>query len=515
MLRDFDRHFIKFELYKLDKKTLLLLVAYFLATFIIYSLTLSDNLSNDSDFILIPARIEGLTTVPCRPAAHVLWFPLGKLVYKCSLFLGYTGRSVKPLEVFNILAATAGSTLFLSLILRLTGNIPVSLYLTILLFFSYPWWYQSIHTKFYSCSFFCIILCFYLYTYKNIAEKPLILGVVNALALLFHISNFFIVICTIGYLLSLPGDIRRKLLNAGMFLLDLIVFVIAGYLLAHISDPFWVNIHNFQALFDPLYNATWLNFFKYYFLTIVGIPAEYPHVHKNWPWIIWLVSYFGVFFYLFISSMKNLCKNTLFYLALNVPLIFFISAKSVSPNNHNVYVTLIAFNLIMALALADYKSFSPRKRNAICYILAVLAISMCSRNFGYFYFTKGLERDWFYQQVICRPQKAFSSEDVIVANAALSFYIEYYKKNRVYHLEEYLYSRQYDRLVENIKRDLMQGKSVKIFLDRKANYYDRVIQKIHIIESDFLLKELSRDFHLKLLYKSENGQFVMYQLTMI
>jgi hypothetical protein len=494
------------------KKKLILFFSCALPVFFIYLTTISENLSYQSDYIQIPLEIEGLTSEFMRPAFHILWYPLGKLAYNLSLAFRFGSSSIVPLELLNIVLASIGAGLFFLLMNELTDNIIVAACLTASVSFSYPLWQEFTHTKLYSGGFLFSILTFYLYRQENMKCKPLIFGIVNGMAFLFHVSHVVIVGCTISYFLFQRGSLKERLLNGARYFLVLALFVTAAYFLIYKTTPVPLELKTFIPSLVSYYQSTWVNYLTFNTLIYLGLNPEQPGLHRNWPLLINLFLYLALFVYVFLTSTLRRFRDSFVHICFIYIITFLAAATMTSQRNPNIFTILIPFNCIFALAINTTAQFSSRSRVSICALLAAVTVSMGCHNFIDLYKAKSLSSDFIYVNVIEQPCHVISSKDVIIANSSVPYYFEYYRKCRVYNADVFLITRHFDELVNYVKKDIEQGKRVRVVLDTVADYNLTLIKPIDTIDTSSLLHDLSKDFFLELLHNGEEGRFLVYSL---
>ncbi|GEM_PF-1821265 len=496
----------------MNRKQLLLFFFFFIFTFCVYLATMSDNLSYQSDYIQIPITVEKLTDDTMRPLFHVLWYPLGKAVYSLFISHGYKGRSVKPIELMNIVIASTGSALFVVLLYDITGNIVISLCLAMLLSFSYPLWQEFTHTKLYSGGFLFIVLSYYMYTRENVKLKPLVFAVVNGMAFLFHVSNVFIIPASCVYFLLLPGTVRGRLLQMLKFLMLLSAFLVISYLLIFRLTGEKFEINSFMPSLVSYYQSTWIHYCQFNLLFSLGLNPDRADLPHTWPLLAGPVFYVLILAVLLISSDRTCFRSPLFY-----PSLVFIAAMlaggiATSQRNPNIFLILLALNIIFALALAGHRRLFPAWRTVIAVLLIFYSVFMFYRNYRCFAAMKGLESDFIYTDVIAGPGNIITSDDLIVANSSIPYYFIYYKRCRSVDIDECVFSHVVDDLLYEISAELQNGKKVTCVLDSYTNYADMLIRPVGLLDFQSLIALLSREFILESIYRSADRRFHIYSV---
>lgn len=493
----------------IDRKKLLLVICCFFAGFLIYLLTLSNNLSYSSDYIQVPLATEHILR-PMRPIFHVLWDPLNKSIYSLFKVFGYQGRSVYPIEILNIFLASCGLALFALMIYEITGSIAISSGITLLLLSCYPLWLEFVHTKLYSGGYLCTILTFYLYTKKKSRLMAPILAVINGIAFLFHVSNVFLVTSTLLYLLLVPGKSREKLINIAEFLVTLILFVTIGYILIYRLMGLTLTFQTFMPGLMSSYRSTWAHFLEFNLFYFLGLEPESPDIVRNWYLVLWLVIYCISLSWLLASSWRAISRSSYFYPCAAYIFLLLGSGFATAQKNPNLFLIMIPFYLILATALGAPAGISTFRRRAVSLVLSLLALTILLSNFFSLYHEKDLNQDFIYMNTIVKPGGSVSSRDIVFANSSGYYYFTYYTKCRVYRIDGYIFSNEYDRLVGCMNYHIGKGSSVKLVVDTIADYNFRLVQRLDVIDMPKLLDDLSRDLTLEPLYESQGGRYRVY-----
>ncbi|MCL5773733.1 MAG: hypothetical protein M1536_05065 [Firmicutes bacterium] len=452
-----------------------------------YFFTLSSNMEG-GDFLQMTLEVEDITHLHFRSMAHIAWIPLGKLVYGFASFIGYGGGSIKPVEILNIFLAALGSAIFLILIYELTKSLLVSICLTAFLSFSYALWFEFVHTELYSGSFLFVILSFYLYSKENIKFKTLFIALANSFALFFHLTNLGIVLCSVIYYLSGKEKIKEKIKNSSVFILFLTLILLIGYGLSEMTTSL-----GYVRAFGQ--GTTWMLLFQYHLAT-----SFFRGIFING--LVWYIIYLSLFIFLFIASFKDIFKSRLLYLSLIFGFLLALTIKITAPLSPNFANILVVLSIALALMLRGYNRFSLLKKGTVALVLVFLAAFIFSKNFQLLYDSKDIGKDHIYQAAIAKPGNLISSSDIVFANGILPSYLEYYIRCKTYIIYpecngEYLYQ----VLVNDINSCIYKDR-VKLFLDRSEK---EIVPAANILDIDYFLKRLSKDFRLELLYETKGG----------
>jgi hypothetical protein len=497
----------------MQKKRILLFLFFFALTFCIYLATLSDNLSYQSDYIQIPISVEELSPGAMRPLFHILWYPLGKSVYGFFKGLGYSGRSLKPIELLNAVLASTGSALFALLLFNITGDLIISICLAALLSFSYPLWQEFTHTKLYSGGFLFTVLCFHMFTRENLRQRPLLFALVNTAAFLFHVSNIFLMPATCLYLLLLPGRMTGKALTVLKFLSITAVFTVIGYLLIFRLTGESLDFSTFMPSLVSYYESTWMNYCRFSFLFSAGLDPDRADLSCDWPLLIGPVVYSAMLLILIFSRAGKLRRSQLF-----IPSIFFAIAMvaggvMTSQRNPNIYLTLIPLNVIFALAVSEFSSSSVWRR-ALTAFLIIYSAAMLIGNFRTFSSMTGRESDFIYQGVISEPGSIISSDDLIVANSSIPYYFTYYRKSLAYDIDARFQQNAVDELISELRREMRGGKELKLVVDSYPVHRNALIRPLGVPEPQSVVDLFGGDFSVKPLFRSSNGRFHVFSVEM-
>ncbi|MGV8121334.1 MAG: hypothetical protein AB2L14_16355 [Candidatus Xenobiia bacterium LiM19] len=492
------------------KKQLLLFFIFFVFTFCVYLSTLSDNLSYQSDYIQIPISVEKLTEGTVRPLFHVLWAPLGKAVYSKFTGFGYAGRSVRPIELLNIVFASAGSALFAVLLFDVTGSIIISICLAMLLSFSYPLWQEFTHTKLYSGGLLFTVICFYLYTRENIRFKPLVYAAVNGTAFLFHVSNVFLIPATCVYLLSLNGRLRDRVREMLSFIFLLCTFTAVSYILIFRLTNEHFELSTFLPSLVSYYESTWIDYCKFNFLFSLGIDPDRADLSQCWPLLAGPALYLLILALLLFSTGRELYRSPLFHSSLFYAVFMTAGGVLTSQRNPNIFLSLTGLHIIFALSLACHRRLSKVWLNTIAVFLIIFSFCTLLRNYQSFASMKRIDCDFIYTGIIVEPGSLISDDDLLVANSSISYYFTYYKRCRAIDIDAYVSENMLDSLLAEIRNVLAKEKRVWFAVDTVPIGKDALIRPIGIMEPDSLIDLLSREFILKPVYRSSDKRFLIF-----
>jgi len=492
------------------KKQLLLFLIFFVFTFFIYLATLSDNLSYQSDYIQIPISVEKLTDDTVRPLFHVLWAPLGKAVYSQFIRLGYAGRSVRPIEMLNIVFASAGSALFAVLLFDLTGSVIISICLAMLLSFSYPLWQEFTHTKLYSGGFLFTVICFYLYTRENIRFKPLVYAAVNGTAFLFHVSNVFLIPATCVYLVFLQGRLRDKVREMLSFLFLLCTFIVLSYILIFRLTNEHFELSTFLPSLVSYYESTWISYCQFNLLFSLGLDPDRAVLSQYLPLLGGPALYLLILASLLFSAGRELYRSPVFYSSLFFTLSMTAGGILTSQRNPNIFLFLIGLHIIFALSLACHRRLAKVWRIVITAFLIIFSFCTLFRNYQSFASMKTIDRDFIYTGVIVEPGSLISAEDLVVANSSISYYYLYYKNCRAFDIDACVSENMVDALIAEIRNVLGKGKKVRFAVDTDSRAQNALIRPVGILDSDSLIRLLSREFILEPVYQSRDKRFLIF-----
>jgi len=494
------------------KKQLLLFFIFFVFTFCIYLSTLSDNLSYQSDYIQIPISVEKLTDATVRPLFHVLWYPLCKAVYAQFIRFGHTGRSVRPVEILNILFASTGSALFAVILFDITGNIIISISLAMLLSFSYPLWQEFTHTKLYSGGLLATVISFYLYRKEKIASRPLVYAVVNGTAFLFHVSNVFLIPATCIYLLSLQGRLRDRVREMLSFIFLLCTFTALSYVLIFRLTNEHFELSTFLPSLVSYYESTWIDYCKFNLLFSLGIDPDRADLSQCWPLLAGPALYLLILALLIFSAGRELYRSPVFHSSLFYAVSMTAGGVLTSQRNPNIFLSLTGLHIIFALSLACHRRISKVWLNTVAVFLIIFSFCTLFRNYQSFASMKRIDCDFIYTGIIVEPGSLISDDDLVVANSSISYYFIYYKKCRAFDIDACVSENMVDSLLAEIRNVLPKRKRVWFAVDTEPIGKDALIRPIGILEPDSLIDLLSREFILKPVFRSSDKRFLIFDV---
>jgi len=180
-----------------------------MALFLIYVAFPTKNYYYDG--IFFARTIEGATTLQSSliHPNHLIYSPLGYLVYRLTQTLGFTFRAIQVLQVMNSLA----SVLSAYVLFRIARETFQSRYLawcvTFLFAFSATWWKFSIDADAYVISVLFLLTCFYLILPTR-TPRPWLLIATFSLAVFFHqLAVLFYPIAILGLAWQTGFGVRR------------------------------------------------------------------------------------------------------------------------------------------------------------------------------------------------------------------------------------------------------------------------------------------------------------------
>ncbi|XSG75823.1 hypothetical protein ACP8Y2_02235 [Herpetosiphon llansteffanensis] len=124
---------------------------------------------------------------------HLLYGPLGEIVYGFSQVVGYQGMAFGPLQLLNVLAGASGVIIWWSLLYRLTKHAWLASIGSLLVGGAYAWWYYAVEVEVYTLAGLFLIIATGLLL--RLAETPQNLnlwrwlGLAHSGAILFHQTN--------------------------------------------------------------------------------------------------------------------------------------------------------------------------------------------------------------------------------------------------------------------------------------------------------------------------------------
>lgn len=142
---------------------------------------------------------------------HLLYEPLGYLVYKSAYLLGTGLRSIIWLEMLDALFGALAVALFHRLMLGICCDRVISAGACMCLAFSFGFWFFSVEPEVYVPGVFFLLLCFWLLLWciksgRGRVFSAVVLGAASALSAANHVVNgLFIIVIFFGLLLYLPG----------------------------------------------------------------------------------------------------------------------------------------------------------------------------------------------------------------------------------------------------------------------------------------------------------------------
>lgn len=141
---------------------------------------------------------------------HLLYRPIGFVVYEAALARGYQGRAVYLLQVVTALFSAVGVGLCFALCYRLGGSLLAALASTLLLACSWSYWYFSTDVSYITLSaLFAILALQAAIGSRSSFAKPLAAGLFAALATLAWQASIFL-LPVVAIIVSAPPTIRRR-----------------------------------------------------------------------------------------------------------------------------------------------------------------------------------------------------------------------------------------------------------------------------------------------------------------
>jgi hypothetical protein len=220
------------------------------------------------DGVLFALNIEGVQRGEL-PASmlfhpnHLLYSPLGYIVYQALRTLAFSARAITVLQILNIAAAAVSTLILIGLTRRLTDSRPITAMCALLFAFGATWWKFSTDANSY-----IIAILFLLLTLRSVLRVPLRLfaaAVFHVLAMLFHELAVFAYIPVLVVIVFDRQPKPRRLWLACLYLFATASCVGAVYLAAyhytdHTAYPSlfsWIasrsttsqTTHRFQQLF--------------------------------------------------------------------------------------------------------------------------------------------------------------------------------------------------------------------------------------------------------------------------
>ncbi|MDD2731426.1 MAG: hypothetical protein PHW33_04880 [Candidatus Portnoybacteria bacterium] len=191
----------------------------FLLAAAFYLLTLSSNFADEFEFFDQAMEIEGRSTepLPLTPN-HLLWVPIGKLLWHMARLFGYTGGSFLPLQVFDALLSALVIALYFLILLRLTGNRSLSLILSLCMASTHYWWSISVQMRPYSFGALMLLLSFSLLAFRNSAKATAASSLAFTLAALDHLSSTTFFPAALVLILMKAPSLREKGQRLAIFL---------------------------------------------------------------------------------------------------------------------------------------------------------------------------------------------------------------------------------------------------------------------------------------------------------
>lgn len=116
---------------------------------------------------------------------HLLYNAFGRALYLATRVILPTARALDVLVGWSIVASVATAGMLFHLLLRLTGQLTVSIWLTLLFGFSATWWKFSTDANAYVPGTAALVLCAVL-ALRRRAPAVVSIGLVHALAMLLH-----------------------------------------------------------------------------------------------------------------------------------------------------------------------------------------------------------------------------------------------------------------------------------------------------------------------------------------
>jgi len=227
-----------------DKHAYLEPVCIGLGLFIIYNATLPVNMAESHDSLSYLASIQGGENLWLFHPHHLLYSVLGKAFYEAWQFFGYVGDASIPLQELNIIFACMTIAALYVLLRNVLNGRWRSMLVCAAVAFSFGFWFYAstievyiIHLFFLFLSFSFLLLSFQRPTLRIFA----LVGVCNALAILFHQMNVLFAATVLVAIVLNPGRraIRDKVTAAAIYALCVSILVFLAYIipLASIIKP--------------------------------------------------------------------------------------------------------------------------------------------------------------------------------------------------------------------------------------------------------------------------------------
>jgi len=196
---------------------------------VLYLLTLSSfHLQDSIEFSL---AIERGYSSELFHAFHLMYMPLGFIVREV---FAPGARAIKVLQVFNCLIGALTVTVFWYLLRRIAGRTSAAWSGALLLAFAYGFWYFATEAETYGLtilwlllSYRCALDCAKTGRYRY----AVLLGVMGALAILFHITSILFVVVAVTSFVMCRCSVVRKLKLCGTYVAVIAFSVAAPYLL--------------------------------------------------------------------------------------------------------------------------------------------------------------------------------------------------------------------------------------------------------------------------------------------
>jgi len=191
---------------------------------------------------------------------HMLYRPIGFVIYEVARLSGYRGRSVEILQYVTAILASLGVGLFFMAANQLTGNLVAATVSTVFLVASWSYWTFSTDAYYITPAAAAVAgaLAILLWRPKLSVLSSVIAGLVGALAVLFWQANVFLVPSLLVGILwtQRTSTLQSRLMLASVFLVSLGATVGVSYglgaTLAHGHFAFgelvrWASSHSSQG----------------------------------------------------------------------------------------------------------------------------------------------------------------------------------------------------------------------------------------------------------------------------
>lgn len=348
---------------------------------------------------------------------HLMYNPLCYLFFQLLSGLGIHIGMITSMQILNTIFAFFILILFQVFCFRLTHDIRVSIVATVLLGFSFGFWFFSVEPEVYTVNTFFILLGFFLlWRWTGPGPQPawplraIVLGLLGALAMAGHItSGLFMLPLGLGallYMRTADGGLRDRVGKgvAPFLLLSLVAFSAIGvlYYIGYRNNPFAVdkNIlawtldladpdaspghrHSYWQFSTAVFKTAFIGFYRD---LLAG--AEFRHLdHPRFLWLR-IVTLAGAIWglALYLAHLRRLfhkeARTHILLLLYILPLAGFSIIWE--PNNFEIKVALLPpLWLAYAIGVAEYKKgLGARARASVMAAAIVVALTLFAHNFS-------------------------------------------------------------------------------------------------------------------------------------